>query len=83
MSAHLSPSLSYTRSSESCHAFTSTITALLELADTRTFERNPVVSTLVAELATVAMSKFTDRLVVWDPDSFDDFGALCRWRQHM
>ena len=60
---------------------TSTVTALLKLSDTRTFERYLVVSALVAELTTVAMSKVTDRLVDCDedPDSFDDFAAQCRW----
>ena len=48
---HISPlGLSHARSSESCHVFTATVTALLELSDTRTFERNPVVSALAAEL---------------------------------
>ena len=57
----------------------STVTALFKLSDTRTFERYLVVSALVAELTTVAMSKLTDRLAVWDedPDSFDDFAAQC------
>ena len=61
--------------------FLSTVTTLLKLSDTRTFERYLVVSALVAELTTVAMSKLTDRLTVWDedPDSFDDFAAQCRW----
>ena len=69
------------RSSEYCHVFTSTVTAFLELSGTGTFERYPVVSALVAELTTVAMSNLTDRLAVWDddPDSFDDFAAQCRW----
>ena len=79
---HISPlSLSHPRSSEFCHVFSSTVTALLELSDTQTLERYPVVSALVAELTTVAMSKLTDRLAVWGdfPDSFDDFAAQCRW----
>ena len=78
---HISPlSLSHTRSSVSCHVFTSTVTALLKLSDTRIFERYPVVSALVAELTTAAMSKLTDRLAVWDedPDSFGDIAAQCR-----
>ena len=72
---------SYPRSSESCHVFTSTVTPLLKLSDTRTSERYPAVSALVSELTTVAVSKITDRLSVWDedPDSFDDFAAQCRW----
>ena len=36
--------LSHTRSSESCHVFTSTVTALLKLSDARTLERYAVVS---------------------------------------
>ena len=43
-------SLSHTRSSESCHVFTSTVTAVLKLSDARTSERYPVASALVAEL---------------------------------
>ena len=79
----ISLSLSHTRSSVSCHVSASTVTALLKVSDTRTFERNPVVSALVAELTTIAMSNRTDRLAVWDedPDSFDDFAAQCRWRR--
>ena len=59
----------------------STVTALLKLSDTRTFERYLVVSALVAELATVAMSKVTVSLSAndEDTDSFDDFAAHCRW----
>ena len=36
---------------------------------------------MAAELTTIAMSKVTDRLLVWDedPDSFDDVAAQCRW----
>ena len=61
--------------------FTSTVTALLKLSASRTFERYQVVSALVAELTTAAVSKLTDRWAVWDedPDSFHDFDAQCRW----
>ena len=79
--SHESLSSSYPRSSASCQVLTSTVTTLRKLSDTRTFERYLVVSELVAELTTVAMSKVTDTLAVWDedPDSFDDFAAQCRW----
>ena len=38
---------------------------------------------MAAELTTIAMSKVTDRLLVWDedPDSFDDVAAQCRWHR--
>ena len=79
--SHLSlESLVCSISSESCHVCTSTVTALVTLSLTLTFERYPVVPALVAELTTVAMSKLTDSLAVWDedPDSFDDFAAQRR-----
>ena len=40
-----------------------------------------MVSALVADVTTVALSKVTDRVTLWeeDPDSFDDFAAPCRW----
>ena len=39
-----------------------------------------MVSALVADVTTVALSKVTDTVVLWDddPDSFDDFAAPCR-----
>ena len=79
---YISPlSLSHTRHSVLEHVHLSTVTAFLQLSDPLTFERYPVVSAVVEDLATVATSKVTDRLAVWDEDenSFDDFAAQCLW----
>ena len=56
------------------------ITTLLNLSETLTFDRE-----FVAELTTVAMSKVTDRLAVWDegPHSIDDFAAHCRCHREL
>ena len=76
-------SLSHTRSCDSRHVFASTVIALLELSDTQTFERYPVVSVMVAELydsSNVEIGRQTGSLGRGsDPDSFDDFAAHCCW----
>ena len=79
-SSHQHMSVLYPRSGKSYPESTPTVTALLELSDTRTFERYLVVLALVVELTTVAMSKVTDRLAVWDEKSrLIRFAAHCRW----
>ena len=52
-SSHQHMSLLYPRSGKSYPESTPTVTALLKLSDTRTFERYLVVPALVAELTTV------------------------------